>query len=98
MRCVAQCSAGPWISDVGTARVFTASTSTSPFRTSTRARQPKFLESRVVAQWVKPFGTTEPPTRIEDDWVAARDVDLDAWHIISGPDQRNPPAMGTSDK
>jgi hypothetical protein len=55
------------------------------------------VEFAAVAQWVKPFGTTDPPVCLEDDWIDARQVDLDRWEILSGPDQRNPPAIGTGD-
>lgn len=49
------------------------------------------------AFWVKPFGTTDPPKTIAADWIAAEEVDLDDWPILSGPSAQSPPKMGRGD-
>jgi hypothetical protein len=56
------------------------------------------------AYWIKPFGTTRPkPISLDTDWThfdrthSPEEVDLDSWHILSGPSQRRPPKMGKGD-
>jgi hypothetical protein len=47
--------------------------------------------------WLKPFGTTEPPRRIDPDWTIG--ADLDNFMIITGPaTPRKPPQMGAGDR
>lgn len=47
--------------------------------------------------WLKPFGTTHPPRRVDPNWTT--NVDLDAFTIISGPaTPKKPPKMGRGDK
>lgn len=47
--------------------------------------------------WLKPFGTTEPPRRVEPNWTVG--ADLDNLLIITGPaTARKPPQMGGGDK
>jgi hypothetical protein len=47
--------------------------------------------------WLKPFGTTEPPRRVDPNWTVG--VDLDELMIITGPaTARKPPKMGAGDK
>ena len=49
--------------------------------------------------WLKPFGTTNPPRRIDRDWVTGENVDLNRYDILSGPStQRQPPQMGGGDQ
>lgn len=49
--------------------------------------------------WLKPFGTTNPPRRTAADWIAAENVDLNHYDILSGPStQRQPPQMGGGDQ
>ena len=47
--------------------------------------------------WMKPEGTTEPPTALDNDWTDG--LDLSRWPVMSGPahSQRNPPPLETSD-
>ena len=47
--------------------------------------------------WLKPFGTTNPPRRVEPHWVQG--ADLGSYTIISGPaTAKKPPKMGGGDK
>jgi hypothetical protein len=47
--------------------------------------------------WLKPFGTTNPPRRVDPDWAAG--ADLASFMIITGPaTPKKPPQMGGSDK
>lgn len=47
--------------------------------------------------WLKPFGTTEPPRRVDPDWTLG--VDLESFKIDSGPaTAKQPPKMGGGDK
>ena len=47
--------------------------------------------------WLKPFGTTNPPRRVDPDWVAG--ADLARFMIITGPaTPKKPPQMGGGDK
>jgi hypothetical protein len=46
--------------------------------------------------WLKPFGTTDPPRRVDPNWAVG--VDLDKFTIISGPaTAKKPPQMGRGD-
>jgi hypothetical protein len=49
----------------------------------------------IAAYWLKPFGTTEPPRRIDPDWTAG--ADLENFPIMSGPASDKPPKMGRGD-
>src|SRR6266540_2574182 len=47
--------------------------------------------------WLKPFGTAEPPRRVEPNWTVG--ADLDNLLIITGPaTAKKPPQMGGGDK
>jgi hypothetical protein len=47
--------------------------------------------------WLKPFGTTNPPRRVDPNWAAR--ADLESFAIISGPaTAKKPPQMGGGDK
>lgn len=47
--------------------------------------------------WLKPFGTTEPPRRVDPNWTVG--ADLDNFMIITGPaTPKKPPQMGGGDK
>jgi hypothetical protein len=47
--------------------------------------------------WLKPFGTTEPPRRVDPNWTIG--ADLDDFMIITGPaTPKKPPQMGGGDK
>jgi len=48
--------------------------------------------------WLEPFGTTNPPRRMDPDWITAEGVDIERWEILSGPSARNPPKMGRGDQ
>lgn len=47
--------------------------------------------------WLKPFGTTNPPSTVDPHWTVG--ADLDNFTIISGPaTAKKPPQMGRGDK
>jgi hypothetical protein len=47
--------------------------------------------------WLKPFGTTNPPRRVDPNWTVG--LNLASFHIISGPaTAKKPPKMGSGDK
>src|SRR3954469_22169796 len=59
------------------------------YSSSTEAEMPQY--------WLKPFGTTDPPRRVEPNWTVG--ADLDNLMIITGPaTAKKPPQMGGGDK